>query len=317
MFESLGLGSEAETTYLHLVRHGPATLHQLTRQLRRPASRLTALIDELRQLGLLYTTTQPDDPVVAVPLAMGADHLISQREHELKRLRHTTDQLVAQLTTHADRSRPDLIEVINGADDVTSVIHRMHCDARERLRLLVPDPAAHSLTLRESGNRDSSRTVDYQLIFDERGLADATSVAALATRLDGQAQTRLAARLPVAMTLCDRTAALVPLDRRAATEEALFVRSGALLDALEALFETVWQLATPLAFATGRRGDELDEQDQALLSLLVGGLTDDAAGARLGMSRRTVARRVQRLMTVTGARSRLQLGWWARERQWL
>jgi hypothetical protein len=35
------------------------------------------------------------------------------------------------------------------------------------------------------------------------------------------------------------------------------------------------------------------------------------------MSRRTVVRRVHHLMTVSGARSRLQLGWQARERGWL
>jgi DNA-binding NarL/FixJ family response regulator len=63
--------------------------------------------------------------------------------------------------------------------------------------------------------------------------------------------------------------------------------------------------------------DLLDNQDRAVLSLLVAGLTDNAVGARLGMSRRTVARRVQRLMSETGAHSRLQLGWWARERNWL
>ncbi|HEX2771376.1 MAG TPA: hypothetical protein VHN18_02960 [Micromonosporaceae bacterium] len=47
------------------------------------------------------------------------------------------------------------------------------------------------------------------------------------------------------------------------------------------------------------------------------GLTDEAAGARLGISRRTVVRRVQDLMERTGSRSRLQLGWQARERGWL
>jgi hypothetical protein len=37
----------------------------------------------------------------------------------------------------------------------------------------------------------------------------------------------------------------------------------------------------------------------------------------LGISRRTVARRVQQLMEQTHSRSRLQLGWHARDRGWL
>ncbi|NUO55668.1 MAG: transcriptional regulator TrmB, partial [Hamadaea sp.] len=52
-------------------------------------------------------------------------------------------------------------------------------------------------------------------------------------------------------------------------------------------------------------------------SLLIAGMTDEAAGARLGLSRRTVVRRVQHLMAVAGAQSRLQLGWRARELGWL
>jgi DNA-binding NarL/FixJ family response regulator len=96
----------------------------------------------------------------------------------------------------------------------------------------------------------------------------------------------------------------------------LMVRPGRLLDALGALFEAIWSSATPVSSPSPPAGP-LDEHDRAVLSLLVAGLTDDAVGARLGMSRRTVARRVQRLMSETGAHSRLQLGWWARERNWL
>jgi DNA-binding NarL/FixJ family response regulator len=100
----------------------------------------------------------------------------------------------------------------------------------------------------------------------------------------------------------------------------LLVHPSSLLDALVALFETVWMRASPL---TVTEVDDLaaestmSAEDRYLLSLLVAGLTDDAAGARLGISRRTVARRVQLLMEQTNSRSRLQLGWQARERGWL
>ncbi|GAA3109294.1 hypothetical protein GCM10010530_35770 [Kribbella aluminosa] len=86
------------------------------------------------------------------------------------------------------------------------------------------------------------------------------------------------------------------------------------------MFETVWNRASPLSVtdSDGLRPEEaLSSEDRHLLSLLVAGLTDDAAGARLGISRRTVARRVQQLMEQTHSRSRLQLGWHARDRGWL
>jgi DNA-binding CsgD family transcriptional regulator len=125
----------------------------------------------------------------------------------------------------------------------------------------------------------------------------------------GDAEVRLVRDIPTDLALADHHSALLPLD-----QSTLLVRRGNLFDALEALFESVWARATPLGEGAQ---DTIDAQDRELLSLLVAGLTDDAAGARLNMSRRTVARRVQRLMMVTGAHSRLQLGWWARDRGWL
>jgi len=51
--------------------------------------------------------------------------------------------------------------------------------------------------------------------------------------------------------------------------------------------------------------------------LLLAGLSDDTIGHRLGMSTRTVYRRIKRLMDIVGAETRLQLGWHAARAGWL
>jgi DNA-binding NarL/FixJ family response regulator len=57
--------------------------------------------------------------------------------------------------------------------------------------------------------------------------------------------------------------------------------------------------------------------DAAGLRLLHLLLADAAAGRTLGLSPRSVERRVRELMTLAGARSRAQLGWRATRRGWL
>jgi DNA-binding CsgD family transcriptional regulator len=146
-------------------------------------------------------------------------------------------------------------------------------------------------------------------------------MATLATYVRAGEQARITHAVPIKLAIADRTLALLPLDWTSQTPDAaVLVHPCGLLDALVALFESIWALATPLTL-TGPDSvaalAEISAEDHELLSLLVAGLTDEAAGARLGMSRRTVVRRVQHLMAVTGARSRLQLGWRARDRGWI
>ncbi|MFD5485064.1 response regulator transcription factor [Streptomyces virginiae] len=53
------------------------------------------------------------------------------------------------------------------------------------------------------------------------------------------------------------------------------------------------------------------------MRLLAGGLTDDAAGQRLGISSRTVSRHMASIMERLGATSRFEAGLKAAQRGWL
>lgn len=76
-----------------------------------------------------------------------------------------------------------------------------------------------------------------------------------------------------------------------------------------------------LEFLTGEppRQDEhgLSAQEQQLLKLLASGLTDEAAGKRLGVSLRTVRRHMAALMERLNATSRFEAGLKAAQRGWL
>ena len=63
--------------------------------------------------------------------------------------------------------------------------------------------------------------------------------------------------------------------------------------------------------------DGLDDVDLRVLQLLLSGLTDQAVGSQLGLSVRTVQRRVATLMGACGVHTRIQLGLQAERRGWL
>ncbi|MGW2206619.1 helix-turn-helix domain-containing protein [Streptomyces sp. NPDC001774] len=93
-----------------------------------------------------------------------------------------------------------------------------------------------------------------------------------------------------------------------------------------ALFECFWEAGVPFTPDTPRPGNlgaassratGLHPDDRHLLSLLIAGLTEVAVARHMGLSRRTVQRRVQRLMDLTGAASKMQLAWIAARKGWV
>ncbi|MEU1168582.1 LuxR C-terminal-related transcriptional regulator, partial [Streptomyces sp. NPDC005921] len=99
-----------------------------------------------------------------------------------------------------------------------------------------------------------------------------------------------------------------------------------LLDALTSLFERYWETAVPLDVSAAgtlpdaaavQAGDPLSGTDRRILSLLVAGIADKAIASQMGLSRRTIQRHIQRMMSLAGATTRMQLAWQAARRGWL
>jgi len=117
------------------------------------------------------------------------------------------------------------------------------------------------------------------------------------------------------MVLADRRTALIPLDLSSPRSEVLLVRSSALLDALYALFESLWDRAVPVSLdrdrslKTGADVAGVAHEAREILRLMAAGLNDKAIAHELGISMRTLNRRISELMTQLNARSRFQIGW--------
>lgn len=263
----------------------------------------------------------PHGLVVPVPPDEAIDQLIARRHAELDRAREAAHVLAAQTRDRtADRRTGELIEIVPDRASVRRAFDRVQRVARTQMRVLVAPPYAATSPV-NSVQLERGQGVAYRAVYTTDALADPGLLAAVGEHVRAGEQARLAPSVPTKLAIADHTLALLPLVwTEAAQDAAVLVHPCALLDALVALFEGVWTAASPLVLSGSGAVTplgEISDADRKLLSLLVAGMTDEAAGARLGMSRRTVVRRVQHLMEAAGAHSRLQLGWRARERGWL
>lgn len=129
-------------------------------------------------------------------------------------------------------------------------------------------------------------------------------------------EVRLLSDFPFKMIVADRELGLLPLKIKDPQGPMLLLRESAVLDALCVLFDTLWERAVPLriladgSLATGR-ASPYPLQVDAMLPLLAAGLNDKLVAERLGVSERTLMRRIDSLYQAVHARSRFQAGWLA------
>lgn len=322
MLRATGLGTENEATYLALVRQGPASVVELADRVGLAEPDVLRAVDALEREGFVHRTPSPRELVVPVPPDLAVEQLVQRQGEELERIRQAAYRLTtAAYNLASDRRTEELIEIVSGQTAVGLAFDRVQRTARDEMRELVAPPYAATAEVNRTQLARQAEGVTYRVVYDSSALSDAVLSASAVSHVRAGERARIVDDLPTKLAVADRELALLPLDwATPARDAALLVHPCGLLDALVALFEMVWARASPLvvtAEETPEAEAPMSAEDRYLLSLLVAGLTDDAAGVRLGMSRRTIARRVQLLMERTNSRSRLQLGWHARDRGWI
>ena len=130
------------------------------------------------------------------------------------------------------------------------------------------------------------------------------------------------------LVLADADLALVPAGGRTGRREpgAVLLQRSGLVDALDALFETVWRSAYPLELSglDGRRaaddehGDGRPDRPGPTDPQPAAGRPERPGGRRPSsdLSLRTVQRRLRHLQDVAGVQTRMQLGWYAARHGW-
>jgi DNA-binding CsgD family transcriptional regulator len=167
------------------------------------------------------------------------------------------------------------------------------------------------------------RGVLYRVIYDPGGLSGFHDLRAdLEDSASRGEQSRVMPGVPTKLVLADDRIALIPLQAAPSVIESIVVvHPSALLQALGALFESLWARALPLTLRPdgplAEEGPTTDEK--RLVTLLISGVPDVVIARQLGISYRTFQRRLHGLMGRLGAETRFQagvratmLGWIAR-----
>lgn len=261
----------------------------------------------IRRRGDGVAGLRPD--VALSTLVREAESELARRREELDHMETTIAQFMHDhVLGEQDRGAPPGVEIVTGWDEVNRLIADLVCEPiPEVLGMLNPPMGAMPFPgipwcADELNRRDiPSRTLCTPDLIDQHGSGrDAVDAA----RTVGAV--RVAARLPMKMMLVPGRAALLPMDwERQRPDEVLIVRSPTLLSALLTIFELIWERSGPIErVATGAA----QNPDDALLQLLADGLQDEAVAEKLGVSVRTVRRRVADLLEELGARTRFQAG---------
>jgi sugar-specific transcriptional regulator TrmB len=325
----VGLDDVSEEVYRLLVGLGSAAIDELAGKLGLRHGQVADSLTVLEGLGLVAQSTIEPGRLVAAPPAVALGALLSQRRHELTQAEQSVEILAQEYRRNAvGLSLGDLIEVVTGADAVRHRFEQLQLGAeQEVLALVTSSPVAVNGDDNDAEPAAVARGVDYRVVLERAALDDPANAVALFTALDRNEEVRVADRVPTKLIMADRSLAMLPLRPLNAPGEpsALIVRAGGLLEALTGLFESVWESALPLRVseAAGLRalvrdaGEQPEDVDLQILSLLLVGLTDVSVAKQLDVGLRTVQRRVKRLMDLAEVTTRMQLGWHAYERGWV
>lgn len=315
LFAPVGLSAFDEEIYQLVLATPYATTAELTARTGHGKTRLTGALARLEQRGLVSVNGSPRRWAPTMPEA-AIEVLINQRMEQLQRLRLATDTLMARFRTSVYSPRPgELVEVIS-AEGSSDRFRQVQAAATDEMLMFDRPPYVQG-----GGNPTQrsvlARGVSWRAIYAPESLEiPGTPEVVRDLRRAGE-QARVLSGLPMKLVIADRRIALLPLVAGDVIGQTMVVHPSSLLDALVTLFEALWERALPIGEPAPPAGEPLAEDDRRLIELLVLGLKDDAIARQLGLSTRTMRRRMKHLMDELGVRNRFQAGIQATRRGWI
>lgn len=305
-FAVLGLTPAQRRAYELLLTNPAATVSTLSPQWTE-AEPLPAVLGELEDRGLASSEPGPPHRFRALAPAVAFDARLADFEERLEHARRHVGTLDAAYQARpATRDASTMIEVVTGQRAVRQRLLQIQRGARAQIGMLAKPPGF----LEGELNRGPlQRGLSCRTIYDRSAIEHPGALSTVEQLISSGQQARVLPDLPVSLYLADEKIAVLPLRRAPATDAVIVVHPSALLDALVKLFEGLWTRALPLHPPGDTRGTSgSGALLQRLITLLLSGLTDEAIAHQLGLSHRTVQRRVAAMMADLGAHTRFQAG---------
>ena len=318
MLEPVGISGFEEAVLRTLLAVERRTVGELAEDLDTSAEPVRKAVRRLTDLGMVG---RDGAAVKAIDPRVALTGLLRERRTELDRLAQAVNDLSVAFHDRVLRgSTSRLVELVEGRAASAARAQDMLGRADEEVLAFDTPP----YVAREYSDSDIeigllARHIRCRAVYASQVL-DVPQRAEVIRALVGLGeQARVVPVVPIKMIIVDRREVLLPLadSDNHSPENAVVVHKSGICEALTALFESVWTHAVPL-FTTGHDNHaDLLAEDRSILQLLNAGMKDDVIGRQLGISERTVRRRVAELAARVGASSRFQIGAQAARRGWV
>ena len=330
---TLSLSHQAKLLYRTLARNGP---------LRKDAAHLLVentggitTVNELAQLGLVQETPYG---LTSVPRGRVIDDLLTEQAQVLRQAMDTVLSRQRQIRTLLDArealdpDRHESVHTLTLHDDDGPGMYEPPSQASSELMALHPggrfpqEVLEHSLHRAE---RSLEAGVRLRVVHQASALAHPSALGYLQAIEDLGGLVRVRQNLPFRMLIVDHNTAVCAAPSDDSDPGTFLIRGARILALLGRVFETTWVDSVPLqamltekqsgfsspAAASGpedrvleRRFAALTPQQQVILRCLAEGETDQTIARRLGVTARTVSRRITEVYEVLQVDSRFQAG---------
>jgi DNA-binding Lrp family transcriptional regulator len=305
---AVGVDALGVRVYRELLRAGPTAAPALAAALSTAPGEVTSRLTELDRLGLVRVRGERASarpPRIALEgLVDQQARMLAERETALNALRISIPAFVAEEGARsAEALRGDL--EVRSDDEIVPLLQELTRGTTGEIRLmhspdwLDADVATTWADLTFESEETSGRKV--RGIYPSAVLGHGEAVRLLHQWAGQGEHVRLHPAPPSRLAVFGGSAALVPAEWGRVPRHRIVVRSPGLVAAMATLFDLVWARSTPLEPLPS------DERD-AVLRLLTSGLKDEAIARQLGISLRTVRRRVAELLDELGPRTRFAAG---------
>ncbi|XVU22457.1 hypothetical protein ACQPZJ_35025 [Actinoplanes sp. CA-054009] len=322
MLAALGLTDLEQRVYVEVLSGRAGTVAELAERTTSGLEEVRAAVDELREQRLVRVD---GDRVSPAPPDLAIDSLLLDRMRQLQEARLGVRAWVQ--SQRGDKPPDQGVEAVVGAAAVSQVFDQVLRGAQEEVLGFDRPPYLGAYHDNPTELALLAKGVRFRIVYDRRTLERPMAAERIGACVAAGEQARVAAGVPAKLAVADGRIGMLsfPGPGEVPAEPWAFVMRGPTwVEVLVALFGEVWERATPLRLAPA--ADEIENldrwnvptpTDRQMLSLLMSGMPDKAVASQLGMSLRTVQRRLRQLMDVTGSATRMQLGWFVARNGWL
>ncbi|WP_433392182.1 LuxR C-terminal-related transcriptional regulator [Micromonospora sp. KLBMP9576] len=333
MWDLLGLDHRDESIYRHHVVHPDSTLSQTATATGLPPDFITASLDRLLSCGLLrreasgqIAATPTGPTIVGERLRGELDAQHARRRSQLALFQSEMTRMVNDHLLSTAYAPVPQVDRLPSADAADLRITELVCNARAEVHQVdtETDPIrAGGGSAAHAALKAHQRGVEVRAIYPPADLARPELRRTAASQLRAGIQVRTTVTTGTQFFLVDRSVAILSGRRAGTPTQAVLVREGLLVEMLSLLFDLWWRESGDATSSYtgdqhGPAGEgEISEDERMVLQLLGEGLKDETLAKKLGISVRTVRRKISDLQRRLPAESRFQAGVLANRRGWL